>query len=216
MKFLKYVFIVCFSFTSCQNTDASKKTGISSDSTTESSDTSVYSSNLQADSFPDGEIINERGLLKEIEDSGYPFYSLVIEFPERKFEQSFILNIEEIQSLNPEKLMKLKNKYVNFSYTSEVSNSLLDIQVKGRSIFDTDVIALNDETNKVTGILGGAEEVTSGDLPGKVTITNKKGDVYVFSFYITDGMVLQNGKTVTAFYEERTINEIKSLNQIKN
>lgn len=216
MKFLKSVFIIGFSFASCQNSDASKNPGVSSDSTSESSDTPVYPSTLHADSFPDGEIINEKGLLKEIEDSGYPFFNLVIEFTERKFEERFNLNIEEIKGLNQGKLMKLKSKFINFSYNSEIRNTLLDIQVKGRSIFDTDVIALNDETNKVTGVLGGAEEITPGDLPGKVTIRNKKGDVFEFSFYISDDMVLQNGKTVTAFFEERTINEIKSLSQIKN
>lgn len=216
MKFLKSLFIIGFSFASCQNSDSSKKSAISKDSTSEKFDSIIYPSNLQADSFPNGEIINERGLLKEIEDSGYPFYNLVIEFPERKFEESFNLNMEEIKDLNSGKLMTLKNKYINFSYTSEVKNSLLDIQVKGNSIFDTDVVALNEETNKVTGILGGAEEITLGDLPGNVTITNKKGEVFEFNFYITESMVFQNGKTVTAFFEERTINEIKSLSKIKN
>ncbi len=214
MKLLAPLLIIAFS--SCQSSDASKKTTVSTDSTSEISDTTVYPSNLQADSFPVGKIINERGLLKEIEDSGYPFFNLVIEFPERKFEESFNLNMEEVKGLNSGNLMKLKNKYVNFSYASDVRNSLLDIQVKGNSIFDTDAIPLKDETNKVTGILGGAEEITSGDLPGSVTITNKKGDVFEFNFYITESMVLQNGKTVTAFFEERTINEIKSLTQIKN
>ncbi len=216
MKLLKSLYIIGFAFASCQNIDTSKKNTVSTLLKSESSDSINYPSIPQNDSFPVGEIINEKGLLKEIEDSSYPFFNLVIEFPERKSEESFNLNIEEVKGLNQGKLIKLKSKYINFSYTSEITNALLDIQVKGSSIFGTDVIALNDETNKVTGILGGAEEITSGDLPGKVIITNKKGDVFKFSFYITDGMVLQNGKTVTAFFEERTINEIKSLSQIKN
>ena len=40
------------------------------------------------------EEIREMGLLKSAEDSGYPFMTLQIEFPERGFEEYFSVNLQ--------------------------------------------------------------------------------------------------------------------------
>jgi hypothetical protein len=153
--------------------------------------------------------INEFGLLKEIEDSGYPFVSLTIEFTERKFSESFSMNLEDLK-IDPKTLNSWKGKYVKFSYTSNISNSLLDINFNGEWLMESKGPEANQENKTIKGTLEGAEEETQGDLPGMVTISNSK-ESQKFEFFITKEMVNANGKTVEAVYSERVSNEIKSI-----
>jgi hypothetical protein len=209
---LSFLFLINFS---CQSKQETTTLIENKDTLATAIDTVKYPENLEASSFPNGELIHERGLLKNAEDSGYPIVTITIEFPDRNFEEMFILNLEEVKNINQEKLSSAVGKYVDFGYTSDLKKSLLDIQVKSKSIFDTDVIAIGDDAKMVKGILKGADEVTGGDLPGIVTITNKSNEVLEFEFFITEEMVRLNGKMVTAFYEERTVNQIVEIAFLK-
>lgn len=177
-------------------------------------DTTVYPENLEASSFPNGELVHETGILKNYEDGGYPFATLTIEFPERKFEETFSLNLEEVKDINQETLSKSIGKYLDFSYVSNFENALMDIQSNGKSIFKTDAIPVTKEMKSITGVLSGANEVTGGDLPNKIFVSNGE-QTLDFEYYVTEEMVKFNKKTVTVFYEERTSNDLVELKVLK-
>jgi hypothetical protein len=162
-----------------------------------------------ADSLPVDEL-SGTGLLKEIEDDGYPFAILTIVSPQKQGTQEFTVNLEEVANGQLATLSALIGKTVSFRYTTESINALLDIEVDGRFLLDADARAFTTLTNKVTGKLG-ADEITTGDVPGLLTITASDGEVTEFPYFITSELLEVNGTVVTAFYEERTINTIKAI-----
>lgn len=154
--------------------------------------------------------IQEMGVLRSIEDSGYPFVNVTIEFVERKFSESFTINLEEVKNINMAILNKWKGKYVSFGYVSESSNALLDIKFRGKSLLGDEAVEVGPESKTITGILKGAKQATGGDVPDVISINGT-----TFEFFITPEMVNANGKTVTAIYEERTENTIKRIKVLK-
>ena len=149
--------------------------------------------------------------MQALEDGGYPFVTLSIEFPERNFTEHFTLNLEELKTVNSENLSSWVGRYVDFEYTSEVYNALLEIRRGGKSILDADGFEPGPDTKQISGILSGAEEVTTGDLPGMVFITTEEEYFETFNFYVTDKMVDANGAQVVGFYEERVQYSIVSI-----
>lgn len=156
--------------------------------------------------------INEFGLLKEVEDSGYPLATLHIEFPERKFSEYFTINLEEVKNINMGILQKWKGKYVAFTYNSDLTNALVDLQINGKSAINTEPVEFSDNVQIVVGVLRGATKVTESDLPSTISITTTDNQKLLFDYYITPEMVKINGRKVMAYYEEvvsSTITKIK-------
>ncbi len=158
--------------------------------------------------------IKEFGLLKNVEDSGYPFFTLTIEFPERGFTEYFSINVEEVKSVNAKTLSAAVGKYVSFEYNSTITNALLDLRLAGNSLLNEGEVGVSEETKTVTGILSNAAEATTGDTPGELYIVTEEEITYKFPFFITPQIVTANGKTVVGYYEERTSNVITAL-QVK-
>lgn len=154
--------------------------------------------------------IQEMGVLRSVEDSEYPFVTVTVEFVERKFSESFTINLEEVKNINMAILNKWKGKYVSFGYVSESSNALLDIKFRGKSLLGDEAVEVGPESKTITGILKGAKQATGGDVPDVISINGT-----TFEFFITPEMVNANGKTVTAIYEERTENTIKRIKVLK-
>lgn len=165
------------------------------------------------------ELISETGLLKEAEDAGYPMYVLKIEFPERKFSETFLLNAEGIEGLDVAELSNWVGKYVSFKYTSTLENALLDLKLNGRSILlnaqEQREVNQNTDLKTFKGVLSKAKAVTSSDLPDTITITGTNKKKLSFEYYITKPMVKANGKTVVASYVVRTRNEIVGIGLVK-
>ncbi|MCP9755421.1 hypothetical protein EGI26_09675 [Lacihabitans sp. CCS-44] len=204
--------ILLLGLNACQQSGSNE-----SDSTLDSlavTDTTLYPENLEASSFPNGELVHETGILKKFEDGGYPFATLTIEFPERKMEETFSLNLEEVKNIDQEVLSQSTGKYLDFSYASNFENALMDIQNNGKSIFKTDIIPVTKEMKNISGVLSGAKEVTGGDLPNKVSVSNAN-QTLDFEYYVTDEMVKYNGKTITVFYEERSTNNLVEVKILK-
>ncbi len=208
MKTKFYLFALLFSSLACASSSSQNQNATD---TTAVADTTVYPANLEADSFPDGEPVHETGVLKSVEDSGYPFFTLEIEFPDLKTTETFSLNITEIEGLDTKKLNLAKGKKIDFTFIVNVTNSLLDLREKNNTIFHENEVLLTPETKKITGTLSGADQTTEGDLPGKVKITAQDGKSVDFEYFITPEMVKYNNKTLTAFYEERAQNIIREL-----
>ena len=207
-----FSFILIFGLNACQQS-GSNESDATSDSLTVA-DTTLYPENLEASSFPNGELVHETGILKKFEDGGYPFATLTIEFPERKMEETFSLNLEEVKNINQELLTQSTGKYLDFSYVSNFENALMDIQNNGKSIFKTDVIPVTKAMKNISGVLNGAKEVTGGDLPNKVSVSNSN-QTLDFEYYVTEEMVKYNGKTITVFYEERSTNNLVEIKILK-
>lgn len=156
--------------------------------------------------------LRELGLIKTVEDAGYPMYSLEIEFPERGFSEGFLLNAEDIQGLDLEKLGSSAGKYISFEYTSELENALLDLKLNGKSVYnDGDPFMPTPETKTFEGILNNAGEPTTSDLPDQISISGSGGKTEKFDCYITPLMAKANGKKVVGYYEVRTANRIVAL-----
>ncbi|MEI7584955.1 hypothetical protein [Runella sp.] len=197
---------LCISCAANESKSATSETQSSTDST---SQLAVKEPTGELSATDDG--IKEMGILKEVEDSGYPIATLTIEFPERKFQEYFTINFEETKGADLQTIRKWVGRYVSFTYNSDLTNALLDVQVDGKSLVSEEKIELSADAKKVTGILRGADEETPGDLPGKVTITTSDDTVLSFPFFVTKEMVEANGKSVTGFYEERTQNTITAI-----
>jgi hypothetical protein len=156
----------------------------------------------------EGDALREFGLLKSAEDSGYPFYTVEIEFPERKFSEVFTLNIEEIPDVDPGILAGWVGQYVSFEYTSEVINALLDVRQNGKSILGVKPSELPKGLRKISGTLSGATNVTEGDLPSLLRIHDPEDQSLEFEFFITPELVEAEGTLVVGFYDQRTENKI--------
>lgn len=155
--------------------------------------------------------INEFGLLKDVEDSGYPLATLHIEFPERKFSEYFTINLEEVKNVNMSILQKWKGKYVAFTYNSDMNNALVDVQINGKSAIHTEPMEFSDNVQIVVGVLRGATKVTESDLPSTISITTTDNQKLLFDYYITPEMVKINGRKVMAYYEEVVSNTITKI-----
>ena len=161
------------------------------------------------------EALKEFGLLKSAEDSGYPFYTVDIEFPERKFSEIFTLNLEEIPDVDPGILAGWVGQYVSFEYTSEVINALLDVRQNGKSLLGVKPSELPKGLQKISGTLSGATNVTEGDLPSLLRIHDPEDQSLEFEFFITPELVEAEGTLVEGFYDQRTENKIISMKLAK-
>jgi hypothetical protein len=161
------------------------------------------------------EALKEFGLLKSAEDSGYPFYTVDIEFPERKFSEIFTLNLEEITDVDPGILAGWVGQYVSFEYTSEIINALLDVRQNGKSLLGVKPSELPKGLKKIAGTLSGATNVTEGDLPSLLRIHDPEDQSLEFEFFITPELVEAEGSLVVGFYDQRTENKIISMKLAK-
>lgn len=162
-----------------------------------------------------GDALREFGLLKSADDSGYPFYTVEIEFPERKFSEVFTLNLEEIPDVDPGILAGWVGKYVSFEYTSEVINALLDVRQNGKSLLGVKPSELPKGLKKISGTLSGATNVTEGDLPSLLRIHDPEDQSLEFEFFITPELVEAEGTLVVGFYDQRTNNRITTIKPAK-
>lgn len=158
--------------------------------------------------------IHEFGLVKQVEDAGYPFATLAIEFPERGFEAYFTLNMEEVAGVNPGIVNKWVGKYVEFYYTSDIVNSLIDIRQDGVSLIGMNPEELPEGLRKASGTLDCPEEL-SGDLPGVLQIMDAHADSYSFEFFITQEIIDARGQLVEGYFDERTVNTITQIRPSK-
>ena len=176
--------------------------------TTVDTDTEVDTTSTNEYKATDDDI-REFGIIEDIEDGAYPFFSVTVNFVERKMKQSFTVNIEAV-SIDSETLLGLKGKYATIYYTSDLENDLNDLHFKGKTLFGEYAPEMDASWKKTTGVLSGANSL-SGDLPGKITITDSKGKKIVFEEYVDDEMMKVNGKTVTSFYSLKAVNKITHI-----
>ncbi len=199
--FVAFMLILCVACTTSESKSAA----------TESKKVTQVTTPIVDKPAPDNSDIREFGLLKEVEDSGYPFATLTIEFPERKFTETFSINLEEVKDVQMAMLTSWVGQYVSFDYTSDLTNAVFDIRKNGKTLLKDIDINISKDTKQVTGILSGADEETTGDLPGAFTITTDDNTTMDFPFFITKELAEANKTSVVVFYEERTSNKISTI-----
>lgn len=158
----------------------------------------------------DDEGLHEYGLIQSVEDGPYPMYSLMIEFPERGFSQSFSLNAADVD-VDQQELAQSAGHYADIEYTSALAPNLFAMTLAGQSVLDAPAARLPAKTYRITGRLSGAGEVTGSDLPGTITVTAEDGAKVDFAYFVPPEMVAANGQTVTAIYTLDTDNWIVSI-----
>ncbi len=154
-----------------------------------------------------------QGLLKTVEDAGYPMATLTIQLPNQKEAEYFDINLEEVEHVTMPILNSFIGKNVNLSFKTETVNTLLDIYADGKSIFGEEFAPEGDYIKTIEGKLDGAKEVTPGDLPGKVSITDEKSQKLDFEFFITPEMVAVDQKRVKGYYDFLTRNTITTISK---
>tara|TARA_R110002073_G_scaffold313380_3_gene485310 strand:- start:18677 stop:19324 length:648 start_codon:yes stop_codon:yes gene_type:complete len=177
--------------------------------TTVETDTIIDTDSTTKEYEPTDNDIREFGIMENAEDGGYPFFVVTMNFVERNIKHDFNLNIEAI-SLTNEELDKLKGKYATIYYTSEDENDLSDLHFKGKSLFGEYAPEMDTNWKKTTGVMTGADRL-SGDLPGKVTVTDADGKKTTFEVFIDDETMKANGKTVTAYYTIKGVDKITHI-----
>lgn len=187
-----------------------KSTGTASESPADAKPEATLAPATESEPTHNGEL-NGTGLLKEVEDSGYPYAVLTIEFPERKATEQLTINMEAVKGANLSNLSTWAGRYVSFTYTSELTNALLDIQKDGKSLLGDDAPTLAADTKQIRGKLREADNETTGDEPGKISITTDDNTTETFPYFVTKEMVAANGSIVVGYFEERTQNTIKSI-----
>ena len=164
---------------------------------------------------PSGEEAREMGLVKSVEDSGYPFVNLTIEFPERQFEETFLLNLEAVQGVDPAIVNSWRGKYVVFNYSSTLTNMLYDLRMEGASLMEMADSDLPEGVQKFSGVLSGAGEITAGDLPTVITVNDPHGERMDFECFVTEEITKAEGRLVEVFFEVRTQNDITAIAAVK-
>ena len=169
--------------------------------------TAIHSSpeiKLKADStIFDSDDELESGIIKEAEEIGYSIVSITIKFPQRNWEESFNLNVEELKGVSQKEILNGIGKPVAIAYKKEMHAALMDLQSEGKSIFTITTSANERQLKKITGILSGVKNSNSSDLPGTITITSGGNEKISFSYFITPEIVRYNGKKLTALYADR-------------
>lgn len=160
---------------------------------------------------PTGDEIRELGRILSAEDAGYPMFVVEIEFPERQFSETFLLNMEEHDNLDPAALSNHVGKYAAFFYTSEIKDALLEVTLQGKSLVGAAEGDLPEGLQKITGVLSCSADDMGGDLPGSLSITTADGETFEFEFFLTQELVDANGKQVDGYYEPRTENKITKI-----
>jgi len=151
------------------------------------------------------------GRVVAVEDGGYPFFTLRIEFPERGFEEPFLLDASTVPGVDPAAIVGLQGHYARFEYTSELLPSLLELRDEGRSLIGVEGGAPPAGARRHVGILGGASEPTAGDRPSRIRVHDPDGESIEYEFFVTPEMAAAEGSIVEAWFEERTVNRIVSI-----
>ncbi len=163
----------------------------------------------EPDIAADDDVLTEFGILSDIEDSGYPFFSANMTFPERNMVIPFTLNAEAL-GMAPDEIAALEGQYVTIDYTTDLEKTVYEIELEGDFLMGTKDRAELSDYNTARGLMGGAE-ITMGDLPGTFYLEDAEGGHVYFEEFIDDDMMKGNGHDVVIYYLSSVQNEIVKI-----
>jgi hypothetical protein len=148
------------------------------------------------------------GRITQIEDGGYPRYTLHIQ-PDEGDPLSFYLDDSSQPDLGgAESAGAYEGQRAIVYYKTVELFDLHDMRTAaGVSLIHDDGRAPPPAADTITGTLRGAE-VSNGDLPDIVTVTDAQGATREFEFFVDDQLAAANGQQVTAHYYASTRDEV--------
>lgn len=151
------------------------------------------------------------GLVQQVEDAGYPFFSILLVTDNGGTEEWYWCNVEELPDMDMAALTALVGKMAVLSFTTATENALLDLRYEGNSVLGVVDGDLPEGLQRLTGILSGTHTYEGGDLPGKITVNDPHEASVSFDFFVTQEMKDLEGQIVEAWYDVRTINRVQGI-----
>lgn len=153
--------------------------------------------------------LTETGILTELEDGAYPFYSVTLAFPKNQSRASFTLNAEAV-AVDMAELYAHLNQTISIDYVSNVETDVMEIELGSEFLYGTDSRDALQDYQSISGILRDAS-VTMGDLPGTFYLEDANGNRTEFEEYVTEDMLVANDQPVIIYYSERFQNTIIAI-----
>ena len=205
MKIQSFVLFGCLCLCfSCKPAEKPADTTSVADTTTQQQ--------TNASSVPAGALTFE-GTLKTAEDAGYPMVALTLVSATNKDSLGVMLNLEGSQKVAPATVNGWLGKTVKVVYTETPETALLELEANGKKVMDPK-FKPGKETKQFKGVLQKANAATAGDLPDEVTMEGEDKSTKTFKVFITKEMIPLNGKTVTAWYEDRIDRQVVSIEPV--
>lgn len=156
---------------------------------------------------PNDDELNEFGVIAELEEAGYPLYTVTISFPERGMSSGFSLNVESA-TLSDE-ISKFQGQFATIYYESEESTEVLDIILNDQSLLGEYAPEDHEGLERFEGTLKGATS-ESGDLPGTLQIEGEE-ETLVFEYFVDTATIAANDQQVVVYYYKRYVDIITYL-----
>ncbi len=155
------------------------------------------------------------GKIVRIEDGAYPMFFVHVIAPGQSSELPLDLNAEEAD-LGGKSAGDFDGKNATVTYVVESKPSLVDVRMDGQTVLgDAAPTVPLDGKASVTGVLSGASEISGGDLPDEITVTDAGGKATTFAYYVIPSMIPANGRQVTAYYTDDTRNRVTAMRPAK-
>lgn len=170
----------------------------------------LYSEDRYAlDQDSETDLLTEFGVLTELEDGAYPFYSMTLDFPKNQTRASFTLNAEAV-TVDIADLYARLNQTISIDYVSDMTMDVMEVELDTGFLRGTDNRETLQDYKSMSGIMSGAS-VTMGDLPGTFYVEDANGNRTAFEDYVTEDMLAGNRRPVTIYYSERYQNKIIAI-----
>lgn len=148
--------------------------------------------------------------ITSVTDAGYPMFVVKVSIAGQPAPLELLLNAEEAD-LGGTAPDAFSGKTATLAYTTVPETSLTDIRLDGASLLGGEAPAVDPSWSVVTGVLSGADDVTSSDLPGQIEITDAAGAKVRFEYFVDRELVAANGKQVTGYYVTGTTTRVTSM-----
>ncbi len=217
MKKIALLFATALIFYACQNT-ANNGNAASTTATPASTTTTTASTTAKtqpATIVPATRKIAEKsitGKLVEAMDMDYPRAFVTVQAGPDKISANF--SEEDPNAYKIADVKKLLKKQVVMLIVEQKTTSVVEIVANGKSIYEGGSFEMQPTYKKITGMLN-SKEITTGDLPGMMSLSTADGTIYEFNHFVTGAEAAQNGKTVDLYYDEVQNNELISIEAIK-
>ena len=166
-----------------------------------------------SDSLPLGDF-KVVGILTKVEDAAYPMFALTVDTGDGKEPLGLLFNNEEAKKSPADlEINTLQGKRVAIDYTRRNELQMLTMMLDGKDILYHDpAYPKPAPESSVTGKLDGFTELSGGDLPDTLTVTDSAGKKYDFEAFVSEeAVVAANGKTVTVGYDTRPREDVTAI-----
>ena len=148
-----------------------------------------------------------------VTDAGYPMYAVTAQVEGYEGPIDLLLNDQgaDLGGMSPE---ALAGQTANITVRTERRNALVGLALGDQQLMEPTDALVDTEAQTATGVLEGAAEPTSSDLPDVLTVATADGRIVTFEAYVTPEMTPAEGQTVTATYVEDQVRTITQMRPV--